>query len=178
MAGKSLCFRFQASRNTRYAQRLNYLSFSFYFLMFPMAFAWGQSDTDLPQRDLVELGPNLFLKGLEVLLWLSVIVALIFVTVWLLKKASHKNGHFSDQKPIQLIFQEAIGPGKSVCLVRVLHQTYAIGVTNNHISYLSTLEDEEINMLDQWLENELLLEQRLKGGFQALFQRFGRKTGK
>ena len=52
---------------------------------------------------------------------------------------------------MRLLFQESLAPGKSVCLIRVVDQVHVVGVTNTQISYIATLDDDEVNQIDQWL---------------------------
>ena len=40
---------------------------------------------------------------------------------------------------------------KSVCLIRVVDQVHVVGVTNTQISYIATLDDDEVDQIDQWL---------------------------
>ncbi|MCZ6675929.1 MAG: flagellar biosynthetic protein FliO [Candidatus Poribacteria bacterium] len=150
------------------------------FLVFN-GFVWGQSRRDsAPPGDAqlhdLEL-PSLWQISLQMVLWLVVIAGLIFICVWLMKKLMQPGKQFSRRKPINLLFQETIGSNRSICLVQVLDQIHVIGVTNTQISYLSTLEDHEMDMVNQWLESDALFENRLKSGFESFFQRFGRKTG-
>ena len=81
-------------------------------------------------------------------------------------------------KPINVIFEEPISPARSVCLIRVLDQMHVVGVTNTNISYIATLDEDEMALVDQWLENELILERRAKNGFQFLLRNFVRKASK
>jgi len=81
-------------------------------------------------------------------------------------------------KPINVIFEEPISPARSVCLIRVLDQMHVVGVTNTNISYIATLDEDEMALVDQWLENELILERRAKNGFQSLLRNFVRKASK
>ena len=74
--------------------------------------------------------------------------------------------------------EESISPAKSVCLIRVLDQMHVVGVTSANISYIATLDEDEVTLVDQWLENELILERRVKNGFQSFLRNFVRKTGK
>lgn len=122
--------------------------------------------------------PSLWITSLQMLFWLLIVIVLIFISVWLIRKVMQQGKQFNAQKPVSLLFQETIGPGRSICLVRVLDQIHVIGVTNTQISYLATLEDDEIDMVDQRLEDELILEDRLKSGFQSFFQRLARKAEK
>ena len=81
-------------------------------------------------------------------------------------------------KPINVIFEEPISPARSVCLIRVLEQMHVVGVTNTNISYIATLDEDEMALVDQWLENELILERRVKSGFQSFLRNFVRKASK
>ena len=55
---------------------------------------------------------------------------------------------------------------------------HVVGVTSANISYIATLDEDEVTLVDQWLENELILERRVKNGFQSFLRNFVRKTGK
>ncbi|HIA70334.1 TPA: hypothetical protein EYN98_30675 [Candidatus Poribacteria bacterium] len=81
-------------------------------------------------------------------------------------------------RPINVIFEEPISPAKSVCLIRVLDQMHVVGVTSTHISYIATLDEDEVGLVDQWLENELILERQVKNSFQSFLRDFVRKIGK
>ena len=81
-------------------------------------------------------------------------------------------------KPINVIFEEPISPARSVCLIRVLDQMHVVGVTNTNISYIATLDEDEMTLVDQWLENELILERRVKSGFQSFLRNCVRKASK
>lgn len=143
---------------------------------------WGQNDGDLPSGEDSQLPglelPDLWMVSLQTLFWLLVVVSLIFISVWFMKKLMLPGKQFNSRKPIRLLFQETIGSGRLVCLVQVLDQIHVIGVTNTQISYLSTLEEHEMDMVNQLLENNFLLEHRLKNGFQSFFQNLSRKTGR
>ena len=53
-----------------------------------------------------------------------------------------------------------------------------VGVTSTHISYIATLDEDEVGLVDQWLENELILERQVKNSFQSFLRDFVRKIGK
>ena len=164
--------------------------FTILFLIFVSltTITWAQADTDPISGEHPEFAlPSFWLVSLQMVFWLVVVTVLIFAVVWVIKKGMSPGKQSQDQKAIRLISQEPIGPGRSICLVRVLNQIHVVGVTNTQISYLSTLEADEVNMVNQSLENNLYqagclhaggLEQRLKTGFDAFFQRIARKAAR
>ena len=140
---------------------------------------WGQGQYTAgnPQVPAFEL-PNLWLFALKMLFWLLIVTGLIFVTVWVLRKLMLQSQPNQSVKPINVIFEEPISPARSVCLIRVLDQMHVVGVTNTNISYIATLDEDEMALVDQWLENELILERRVKSGFQSFLRNFVRKASK
>ena len=76
-----------------------------------------------------------------------------------------------NQRPVQLLFQEPLGQKRSICLVKVLDRVLVLGVTNAHISYLSTLENDETLLFDEILDEGTVLETRVKNGINAIRQR-------
>ena len=146
-------------------------------LILTSIWAQGQDTTGDPPVPAFEL-PNLWLFALKMLFWLLIVTGLIFVTVWVLKKLMLQSQPTQSVRPINIIFEEPISPAKSVCLIRVLDQMHVVGVTNANISYIATLDEDEVTLVDQWLENELILERRVKTGFQSFLRNFVRKTGK
>ena len=116
----------------------------------PIAFVWAQdADSDFTPP------PGEPLKWISIVLkttfWLGIIIVAIFVTIWVLRRFVTPTQSFHTIRPVRLLFQESLAPGKSVCLIRVVDQVHVIGVTNTQISYIATLDDDEINQIDQWL---------------------------
>ena len=122
--------------------------------------------------------PNLWFFALKMLFWLLIVTGLIFATVWVLRKMMQQPQPAQSVRPINVIFEEPISPAKSVCLIRVLDQMHVVGVTSTHISYIATLDEDEVGLVDQWLENELILERQVKNSFQSFLRDFVRKIGK
>ena len=139
--------------------------------------AQGQNVADDPLVPAFEL-PNLWLFALKMLFWLLIVTGLIFATIWVLRKLMLQSQPTQSVRPINVIFEEPISPAKSVCLIRVLDQMHVVGVTSANISYIATLDGDEVTLVDQWLENELILERRVKTGFQSFLRNFVRKIGK
>ena len=146
-------------------------------LILTSIWAQGQDTTGDSPVPAFEL-PNLWFFALKMLFWLLIVTGLIFVTVWALKKLMLQPQPTQSVRPINIIFEELISPAKSVCLIRVLDQMHVVGVTSANISYIATLDEDEVTLVDQWLENELILERRVKNGFQSFLRNFVRKTGK
>ena len=115
--------------------------------------------------------PNLWLVSLQMVFWLIVVVVLIVACVWVMKKVTSPTRKINNQKPIRLLFQETIAPGRSICLVRVLNQVHVVGVTNSQISYLATLDETESDAVSQGVVDDFFLDYRLKNGFGLLLNR-------
>ena len=73
------------------------------------------------------------------------------MTIFLLKRFIAPTTNINSLRPVRLLFQESLQPGKSICLIRVIDQVHVVGVTNSQISYLATLDDDEIDQIDNWL---------------------------
>lgn len=115
--------------------------------------------------------PNLFWISLRMFFSLFVVIALIFLFVFILKRINPRKGMPDNQRPVQLLFQEPLGQKRSICLVKVLDRVLVLGVTNAHISYLSTLENDETLLFDEILDEGTVLETRVKNGINAIRQR-------
>ena len=116
----------------------------------PMVFVWAQdTDSDFTPP------PGEPLKWISIVLkttfWLGITIVAIFVTIWLLRRFVTPTQSFHTIRPVRLLFQESLAPGKSVCLIRVVDQVHVVGVTNTQISYIATLDDDEVDQIDQWL---------------------------
>lgn len=74
---------------------------------------------------------------------LFIILALLFVVLWLLKRYGPKAGlgmfHRGDLK---MEGQLGLGPKKSVVVVRFLNKVMVLGVTDSRITLLTEMEDD------------------------------------
>ena len=71
---------------------------------------------------------------------LCVIVAIIYLTVFLLKKLS--NSHIGGRKgtAIQIVEQTYLAPKKSVCLLKLADRAVLVGITENSMNLLTEME--------------------------------------
>ena len=75
---------------------------------------------------------------------LSVVLGLMFFIFFIFKKVVLKNSLFgSNQKLIQVLSTGMLGPKKIVALVEVAGEVLVLGISNDNISMLSTITDEE-----------------------------------
>ncbi|MFQ5482992.1 MAG: flagellar biosynthetic protein FliO, partial [Nitrospinaceae bacterium] len=74
---------------------------------------------------------------------LAFVVGLMFLLFYGFKKWVLKQGVFGGkQQPIRVISTGFLGPKKSIALVEVANRVLVLGVANDHISLLSSLEDK------------------------------------
>jgi len=123
---------------------------------------WEYKEPDAPPP------PNLFWISLRMIFALFVVVALIFLFVFILKRINPRRGMGDNQRPVQLLFQEPLGQKRSICLVKVLDSVLVLGVTNTNISYLSTLENDEALLFNEILSADY------SNGLSGLGKRFAK----
>lgn len=125
-----------------------------YICFHPVANVWAQA---VPSENSSNFTPppgqslawiNIVLKTT---FWLFIIIVAIFATILLLKRFVTPTITMNSLRPVRLLFQESLQPGKSICLIRVIDQIHVVGVTNSQISYLATLDDDEVDQIDHWL---------------------------
>jgi len=115
--------------------------------------------------------PNLLWISLRMIFALFLVIALICLFVFILRKINPRRGITDNQRPVQLMFQESLGQKRSICLVKVFDRVLVLGVTNAHISYLSTLENDEALLFDDILNEEPALDTRIKNAIGTIRQR-------
>jgi len=82
--------------------------------------------------------PSLTRLGLSLL----AIVAIIYATVFLMKKLS--GNKIGRGRTIQIIEQTYLAPKKSVCLLKLADRVVLVGITENNISLLTELDCESM----------------------------------
>lgn len=76
---------------------------------------------------------------------LAVIVAIIYLTVFLLRKISGNGlGRASRGKTVQVVEHTFLAPKKSVCLLKMADRAVLVGITEANISLLTECEWEEL----------------------------------
>lgn len=119
---------------------------SLMLLLLSISPAWAQ------QSDLPELPgmPDLFAVTLRVIISLIFVIALLAGGFYLLRRLSGRGSFQSEEVPVKLLWQQSIGPRRSICLVKVLDKVLVLGVTNASISHLMTLSPQESSSLDAY----------------------------
>jgi flagellar protein FliO/FliZ len=87
---------------------------------------------------------SVFLAGLKIAGVLCLLLAVIFLGFYLLRRFGSKAGlTFAPQSELKLLGRLNLGPKKSLVLVRFLNKDLLIGVTDSHISLLSEIEADD-----------------------------------
>jgi len=81
----------------------------------------------------------------RIALTLCVVVAIIYLTVFLLKKLSgSRAGGTARGKTVQVIEQTYLAPKKSVCLLKLADRAVLVGITDTNISLLTEFDWESL----------------------------------
>ena len=86
--------------------------------------------------------PDLVSTFLRMIASLLVILAFIALGIFAFKKLKYKESN-NGGKPLSVLHKLPVGSKESICVVEVGDQILIIGVTNNYISLLSKVEDED-----------------------------------
>lgn len=88
--------------------------------------------------------PDLISTALKMLVSLAIVLGGMFVTFYFMKRLLNKKVAGSEDKLIRVLANTYIGVKKNISLVEVPGALLVIGITNDNISLLSKIEDEEI----------------------------------
>ncbi|MFW6324262.1 MAG: flagellar biosynthetic protein FliO [Desulfovibrionales bacterium] len=87
--------------------------------------------------------PDIGLAGLKMAGGLFLLLALIFLGFYLLKRYGHRMGLPSSRSQgLSLQGQLSLGPKKGVAVVRFLNKYLVLGVTDTHITKLAEMDAE------------------------------------
>ncbi|MFQ5716337.1 MAG: flagellar biosynthetic protein FliO [Nitrospinales bacterium] len=82
--------------------------------------------------------------GVKTFSMLAVILGLIFLLFYLFKKFVYKNGLLGgDAKLVKVLGTGMLAPRKNIALVEVAGEILVLGISNDQITLLSTIRDEE-----------------------------------
>jgi len=109
----------------------------------------GKSSPPAPKNLEVAGEVSIWGSALRMVSMLALVVGLMFLLVYGFKKWVMKQGVFGGgDKPIRVISTGFLGPKKSIALVEVAGKVLVLGVANDQISLLSSLEEgEELDRL-------------------------------
>ena len=88
--------------------------------------------------------PDLISTALKMLTSLAIVLGGMFVAFYFMKKVLNRKIAASGEKLIRVLANTYIGVKKNISLVEVPGALLVIGITNDNISLLSKIEDEEI----------------------------------
>lgn len=104
----------------------------------------SQSWEEIPEEEAGELA--LMPQIIKVAFGLALVVLLAWGTVYLLRRTTLGQGMASNNSAVQVIDRNWLGPKKAIYLVDISGRTLALGVTEEHISVLSSWEAGEIDI--------------------------------
>ncbi len=88
--------------------------------------------------------PDLFSASLKMAYTLILVLGLMFVVFYLVKKFGLKNSVFGGEgKPIKVLSTGFLAPRKSIALVEVAGDILVVGISNDQISLLSNVQDPD-----------------------------------
>ena len=91
-------------------------------------------------REPLELWPS----SLKMLSTLALVLGLMFLLFYAFKKLVLKNSLFGKyNKMVNVLSTGFLGPKKSIALVEVAGEVLVLGISNDHISLLSNIQDSE-----------------------------------
>ena len=93
-----------------------------------------------PAREPLELWPS----SLKMLSTLALVLGMMFLLFYAFKKLVLKNSLFGKyNKMVNVLSTGFLGPKKSIALVEVAGEVLVLGISNDHISLLSNIQDSE-----------------------------------
>jgi len=74
---------------------------------------------------------------------LAIVVGVMIITVYFVKKIMNKaGGRMSDEELIKILSTKYIGPKNSIMIVEVAGNVMILGLSNNRLSYLKSIDNE------------------------------------
>jgi flagellar biosynthetic protein FliO len=99
--------------------------------------------------------PDLFTAGLKMIASLGVVLALILLLLYGIKKLTRQRIGVSGSRQIEVLESHYLGLKKSISLVRVPGKLLLLGICADRISLLDTLADVPVDSLDDSLVDTL-----------------------
>ena len=88
--------------------------------------------------------PSSFEIGIRMVFSLFVVAALIFIGHFLIKKFGGRGMKFGKDMPMDVLSYLPIGPKKYIYLVHVVDCIFVLGVTDEQITLLHTIENPQL----------------------------------
>ena len=97
--------------------------------------------------------PDFFTTAIKMFSALLLVLGIFLGTFYLLRRVMKRDGADPGKKNIRVIDRNYIGVKKSVALVEVPGKVLVLGVTNDHISFLTQIDDpasiEQLKRVDR-----------------------------
>ncbi len=88
--------------------------------------------------------PDLIATTIKMLGSLAVVLGGMFVVFYFMKKALHQKAGLARNSLIRVLASNYVGVKKSISLIQVPDAILVLGITNDHISLLSKIEDKDV----------------------------------
>lgn len=87
------------------------------------------------------------------MVWLCIILALMFVVLYLLKRFGPKGGlSMGGDKGMKILGQVSLGPKKNLVVVRFLNKILVLGVTDTQINLVTEMTTDESTSFEDVLD--------------------------
>jgi flagellar biosynthetic protein FliO len=115
----------------------------------------GAQDTlkTLPLPPSIEFGAGIFGTIVKLILALVVVVGLIYLSIYLLKRLSGRNMPYADQL-IKVIGRSYLTPKQSLYVVKLGAKYAVLGVGENTVNLIKELSAEEVESLGPTIVNK------------------------
>jgi flagellar protein FliO/FliZ len=98
----------------------------------------------LPAQNTVQVGsPELWGTMLRSFSMLLVVLGILLLVLWLLRRYSSHQGSGGQQGAIRMVASIYVAPKERIALVDVLGEKILVGITTQQITFLARIEDEK-----------------------------------
>ena len=88
--------------------------------------------------------PEAFSNAFQMLIALGIVLGGLLLLFWVAKRYLKKNPGGSNQQLIKVIANQYVGIKKNIALIQVPGSVLVVGLTNDNISLLTKIEDQQI----------------------------------
>jgi flagellar protein FliO/FliZ len=123
---------------------------------------WEKISVDAEGEEATNANGSLFMALMQLVIALAIIVAVIIVVVWLMRVLLFRRGVLKPEV-LKILGQTHLSPKQSIFLVEMPGRILIIGATQNNISLLTEVKDEETI--------ETIKERMPSGTFSSMLQK-------
>ena len=118
----------------------------------------------------MNISPTIFSTALQMLAALGIVLGGLLVVFYFMKRAFRGNVNGSKERLVKVISSQYIGIKKTISLVEVPGSVLVVGISNDHISLLTKIDDKGI--LDALCQNTTRVSPSFSDHMQRLTDRF------